>query len=444
MSNPIQQQIDKVAEKWNNSKENDNLKLIRFFRGKQDKELIDSFFLYMLGVDTPINDIAFVFETSFKNPAQFSKELVKELEALIDEWNHSNKEGIEHFDILWKADYTNRHPRNSAGLFLDNFKNLVDELELSSKVFAVAIFSRLDIYQNPKALTWLEDAMQLMMHKNIRLVIEEDQNQSLTQGLKERWKSAIGTIWCEFNLDNAMEQIAGMGDPNDPSTDFRLYFLKLFKAIEKRKKEEVKEYSEKCLKIATRNLSKDINWTSQIVTVYLALAGDQVGHNHKGRALELAGSANQVAINAKDKMPKELGYRLIGQTYMYKGTLLYSDNSNKKALENFEQAVFYYRECEDVLFLMESHRMAAYVLEKMNEKKREFQHLISGFQLHKKLTPEALAGTSFPYLVKQLTETGHEETPVEEIEQVMTQLYGVKWREAIKNPKKYYKQNYLN
>ena len=136
-SNPIQQRIEQLGEKWELTKDDTNIKLVRLLYENNEEEMMDCFFNYMLGVDTEVDDIPVKFETPFTNQASFSTDLVTELTEVIEVWNASNKgEGIEDFKIDFVLDNQYEKHENKALHFIHNFSNCRRKIGLQRRVYS--------------------------------------------------------------------------------------------------------------------------------------------------------------------------------------------------------------------------------------------------------------------------------------------------------------------
>ena len=114
-------------ELWAVSKSNRSARLIRITSKPDEEDMVDTFFTYMVAVDTPILDIAFHFESQYTDDEEFSKSLLNELDETITVWNTSKKEeGIDFEEIDWKPDYDSHLVKEYgwAGVFTYNFNRL--------------------------------------------------------------------------------------------------------------------------------------------------------------------------------------------------------------------------------------------------------------------------------------------------------------------------------
>lgn len=139
-SNPIQQRMEQVGEMWNDALKNQDVKVILLRVKKDEEDMIEAFFDYMLGVDTDIADIAIQFQTPINETDTFSKELVEELAAMVNEWNTADKkEDFPFTAIHWAPDYTQTNDKNPAQLFIRNLNSFSNQLKLEDDIYVAPI-----------------------------------------------------------------------------------------------------------------------------------------------------------------------------------------------------------------------------------------------------------------------------------------------------------------
>ncbi|MFD2909224.1 hypothetical protein ACFSX9_10850 [Flavobacterium ardleyense] len=432
-SNPIQQRIEQLGEKWEDTKDDTNIKLVRLLYEKNEEEMMDCFFNYMLGVDTDVDDIPVKFETLFTDQASFSTDLVTELAEVIEVWNASNKgEGIEDFKIDFVLDNQyEKHP-NKALHFIHNFSNCIDLLGLEEDQYGVAIIT--DTYSEPSKLKqWLKDALKVIDSKKVRILIAEENSFPIHFDDFDENNKKVVTIVCDLEMDKAIEQVAAMGDPRDPATSFRVEFTKMYQAIEKRKKAETEKHGNNCIGIALKNAEKDPYWITQIVTVYTALSNDQIGHKDFKKAIKFADLAVTAAQKCEGQIDDEISLRLVGQTLLYRGSLFCQEKEWFNASTDFTKSEESYTKCRDVVMGIESCRMAAYAFNKIGYSKEAAGYLTKGFEISEHATPEVVKASSFPLLINALMKTGGVSLSIERIENHLQTIYGDGWKEYIAN-----------
>jgi hypothetical protein len=432
-SNPIQQRIDKLGEKWNVVKENKKLRLVRLLYEDNEEEMIDCFYNYMLGVNTPIEDIPIKFESSITDSKTYSQDLLLELEEIVNIWNRAEKsKDIEDIEIKFVPDYTYEKDKNRALHFIHNFSNLINSFELDDDQYGVIILT--DTYSNPSKLKkWLNDALKVMHNDKVKILIAEKNTAGQNFDSFGDYDPIVTTIVCNLEMDKAISQVAAMGNPRDPATSFRVEFMKMFQSIEKRKKAETEKYGDNCIAIALKNAEKDPYWLTQIVTVYTALSNDQIGYKDFKKAISFANLAVAAAQKTVGQVDDEISLRLIGQTSLYRGSLFCQIKDWFKAVEDFVQAKEHYKKCNDVVMGIESCRMASFASEKSGISKQEKEYLAEGFVIAENASVEVIKSSSFPLLIHAILRISNFEIETSRVKKLSHTVYGDEWESYIEN-----------
>src|SRR5678815_1866019 len=107
-SNPIHQRIELLTEKWEAIIREPNVSIVRIKARDNEKEMVDTFYTYLLGVDTNNHDIPIIFNSIYRGDTQYSKALLTELEEMINIWNDADKSNVEVVidQLEWKPDYS--------------------------------------------------------------------------------------------------------------------------------------------------------------------------------------------------------------------------------------------------------------------------------------------------------------------------------------------------
>jgi len=117
-SNPIEQRIEQIVYEWDISKTDSQARVVRILSQRDEQDIVDTFFTYMIATDTDIMDIAFHFDAMYTNDEEYTKSLLEELKETITIWNTNQK-------IDWEVDYNIGKEMGWAGVFTANFNKLV-------------------------------------------------------------------------------------------------------------------------------------------------------------------------------------------------------------------------------------------------------------------------------------------------------------------------------
>lgn len=431
-SNPIQQRMEQLGEMWNDSVKNAEIKVVLIRVAKNEEEMIEAFFDYMLGVDTDIMDIAIQFQTPINEPETFSRELVEELAALVNEWNTADKkESFPFTAIHWAPDYAVPADKNTASLFVKNVNRLTSQLDLAEEVYVAPI---LFLYTSDakKANDWIKNVIEATLHPQIKIVITDTFEEPLFNTCLEKYPGLIVLLTPEFNMPQVMQQLAAMGNPNDPETKYRFAFMKLTNAVAAQKSGEIKDHAGNCIRIASENIDKNPYWIGQIMAVYFTLGIYEVSVKEFEKAIDYATKALDTALSTIGKISDEMSFRNIGQAAMFRGSLYCQQEEWEKAMEDFNSSDIYYGNCKDYILRIEALRMKAYAAKKCGIAKEEVNCLVAATRLGSMLNPSLAEASSYRIVLQSLLLTRFQkELPIDELNGIVTPLLGDDWEETI-------------
>jgi hypothetical protein len=434
-SNPIQQRIELICEKWEDSKKEKASRVVRLQCEPDEADMVDTFYTYMVGVDTPIADIAFLFDTACTDLRMFSTYLLIELEEIMNIWNNSQKdERIDFVPIRWKADYSLQKDKNSAAMFVDNFNKLAKEMDLPRGLHAVAVFR--NPLQNKDLLTWFEQAMALTIAPSVKLLIHDTVNEPTFNPLA-RYAPLFTTMRLNLNMPKAMEQVAAMGDPLDPATQYRQLFMKMINAMDAGKESETEEKGKECIAFATQLLGRDPYWITQVIVVYTALANDKIRYKKKKESLSYANQAVETATASKVYFENDTASVLLAQTLMFRATIHYVQDNLAESLADYEVAFELYKTLGNLPLAIEASRMAGKIAIKLSQKTKASGILTEGLLLGQHMDLETARGSTYAGVLELLLQTNYTRLiSMNEIETIATRTYGDDWVNVVNNWKR--------
>jgi hypothetical protein len=256
-SNPIQQRMDLFVERWESAVAQKDINIIHIHAEDNEKDMVDTFYTYLLGVDTTNHDIPVIFDSIYYSDEQYTSDLLKELEELLNLWNNSNKDQLttKTDSIDWRPDYTLEKMDNPASLFIENMNRLATYLSLEKGSYLAAVL-RVSFTQVQTFTNWLNFALKAGMNAKFKIVIDDSVSNPFYTKIADKYPDKIITLNPRLDMDNAMQQVAAMGNPNDPAVQYRQAYVKLMQAIEKRKEKDAEKHAAACIEIAIKNLKK--------------------------------------------------------------------------------------------------------------------------------------------------------------------------------------------
>lgn len=437
MSNSIQHIADNMLSMWEEAIRNP-VKMVRIVINPGDEIMIKAFYDYMLAIDSDEEDMVFVLECLFFNPATFSKELLEYVETQIILWNESKKPGNIVFEhIEWKPDYNIEDKENQAMLAVSNFNRLTEILVGDINVKCSFIFDVGEVSDNESCKEWFRQALSLPFHKQMIWGIADIKGFEYFNKFPTLFPHDFISIYPPIDIDGAMEQLAEQAanyDRNDPAASkFRLALIKLMNSVKKGDSAQTDRYSKECLDMALVNVKNDINWLSQFVTVYTILYTDKIIRKDMDAALYFSGKAIESARLGIGKLDPSLAFRLLGNTLFGKGGILVRKSEWTEAAEVYQQAADAYKNCKDYLMQAEALRISGWCWEKKHEDGCAADCYIEGFRLIEKLSSDLIRNSSYPLLLLSLLHNSKrmEILSDDEMEKILSKVLGSDWKDYL-------------
>lgn len=437
MSNSIQHIADNMLSVWEEAIRNP-VKMVRIVINPGDEIMIKAFYDYMLAIDSDEEDMVFVLECPFFNPATFSKELLEYVETQIILWNESKKPGNIVFEhIEWKPDYNIEDKENQAMLAVSNFNRLTEILVGDINVKCSFIFDVGEVSDNESCKEWFRQALSLPFHKQMIWGIADIKGFEYFNKFPTLFPHDFISIYPPIDIDGAMEQLAEQAanyDRNDPAASkFRLALIKLMNSVKKGDSAQTDRYSKECLDMALVNVKNDINWLSQFVTVYTILYTDKIIRKDMDAALYFSGKAIESARLGIGKLDPSLAFRLLGNTLFGKGGILVRKSEWTEAAEVYQQAADAYKNCKDYLMQAEALRISGWCWEKKHEDGCAADCYIEGFRLIEKLSSDLIRNSSYPLLLLSLLHNSKrmEILSDDEMEKILSKVLGSDWKDYL-------------
>lgn len=435
-TNPVQQRMEYLADLWNNLPIHKH-KIICATIDMQDVEMMNAFYWYMLGIDAPFADIAILFESEFADIDTYSLALVRELERMVNVWNEMEMSPeIIKEPIDWKPDYSIFDKKNEARLFVENINRLTDKLPLDKHQYIVANLLMPHLKMESRIRDWMSNLLELELSSKIRILITNIKQDKTYNGLLlsskgvYEWKPDIDT-------PNVMSQMAAMGNPLDPGTEYRYCFVKMINAIGKQDYKKTIELGETCIKIATGNVEKDPYWISQIVVIQITLSNEDYRNKKEKDALLRADKAIANGMLMPEIIGEELGCTVLAQAQFNKASLFCSGKKWKEAYPIFVDAAGNFTKSHIFISALEAYRMAGFCANKKGSSDEELENLYKGFQISENINDETLRMTTFPMLIYQLIKLNYKEyLSYNELDKKSKKVFGENWEEIINSLKK--------
>lgn len=432
-NNPIQDRVNQLLQKWTVAINTPEVKIVRILSEHDEEDMINTFFEYMLAIDSDQEDFVMVLQEPFSGHEVYAKHLLEEIEEEINQWNTAKiPESIPFKTIEWKPDYSLGSITNAAQLLVKNLNNFANYLIPDQKT-KVSIIIRMYQVGKREAYRWLDDLLEVETAPHLVFGISDTLTNKIFDKLENNNPKLVYTIYPELDMDGAVEQLTALGDPNAAETPYRTSLVKLMNAVKNRKKDEVQEHAKKCLDIAVKEVKKDPNWLTQIVTVYTVMYNDLIGYKKYTKAIYFAGKAVEASLWSKKLIDPEMANRLIGQTHTGRGALFSVKKKWGTALEDYVAAHEAYTACNDYIMQAETLRLCGWACEKMGSKTEALKYYVKGYDLVYKLTPDLIRNSTFPFILKKLINSAGrlEYISDEKMDEDLIPVWGESWQSEV-------------
>jgi tetratricopeptide (TPR) repeat protein len=435
-SNPIQQRMEMLVEKWEAVRIQPDVNVVRIHAQNNEKDMVDAFYTYLLGVDTENNDIPIIFNSIYHDDDQYARALLEELADMIETWNIAGKDNIEveiaHLD--WQSDYQLVDDNNPVYMFVENINRLAVHLNLGDDVFLVPVL-RVS-FTKPDAISrWLHLGIKAGINPKVKILVDDTASNPFYQGLVEKDAGNVATLIPDLDMDNAMQQVAAMGKPDDPGVQYRKAFVSLVQSIEKRKEKDAEKFADTCIDIATKNLEKNPYWIGQLIAVNAALANDQVGYRNYRKAIDYSTRGVEAAMKSKEIVTDEFIHRkFIAQAVMLRASLYTVNKEWAKAIEDFTTAADHYTYTNDMMLAMEAYRMSGYANNKLGDDDAACKALAEAVSISKQIPEHIIKFTTFAGVIELLFQINNlKYISNQEVQDAAWFVYGDDWMKEIKN-----------
>jgi hypothetical protein len=433
MNNPIEKRFQELVVKWSGAIQTKDVKVVRIHAQHDESVFVRDFFQYMLAIDSNQEDLVFLMMSPWSENATFSEVLLEELEETIDLWNAADKPAsLSTEKIEWKPDYSIGEERNKAALFAKNINALANHI-VPEKETIVSFILTMPFAHVKRANDWLEDLVVAGLEDHVRIGIADADTNPIFERLATSLRKEVFTLYPRIDMDGAMEEVAALGNPNDPETGYRKHLAKLMNGVKDRDEKKVKINSRKCLDIASKNVAKDTNWLGQVALIYTTLYNDQIGYKDYKRAYFFADKAVEAGTLSIGRVEPATAYRVLGQTLLGRGTIAKLLNEEEKAAEDYFMAITCYERCNDHMMQIESIRLFADEAENSPRRDEVLPQLVNAFNLIDHIPPATITQSTIPWVMKKLIEWPKRELEVSDyaLKEKLTPIFGDPYFEKI-------------
>lgn len=299
MSNAIQQIADRMLFLWEDAV-SEPIKLIRILINAGDESMLEAFYDYLLALDTHQDNMVFTIDVPFTSIDTYSKEVIEFVHKQVKNWNNSEKPSDIIFETVdWTPDFHFADEGNPAALAVRNFDLLTSRMVYDREVKCCFVFNIAGTYNFKECRKWFENALKLPFKRQMVWGVADVIGKEQFSSLETISPEEVISIRPQIDMDAAAEQLAEQAlneDKSDPvAAQFRLALIRLLNSVKAKDEKKTEQYAKECLDIALENVTKDINWLSQFVTVYTILYTDKLVRKEYDDAIYFCDKAIEAA-----------------------------------------------------------------------------------------------------------------------------------------------------
>ena len=402
----------------------------------------------MMGIDSPINDIAILFETEFIQYDCFGTNLIRELEGTVNLWNRAEfPENVNKISVDWKPDYS-LSEKHEVTLFVNNINALAASLQLPKERLLIANLIIPHQNRDKQVRKWISGLAGSNLSPQVKILLTDYTVKPVFEQTAIDHPYDIYTWEPHIDSEHVTSQVAAMGDPLAPDTEYRFRLINMMNAIGRNEHKKAVSEGEKCLAIANSYADKDPYWIPQVVVIHIALSNEEYKNKNESKALERADKAIAMGGLAPGAMGEQTGCAVFAQALINKGTLYCFMKKWKEATPLYEMAATNFEKSNIHVSAMETYRMTGYCAAKNGDSIRALENLVKGYHVSNHLEDKDLQRGTFSLLIVQLLKEDYKEYISEEdLSARMEAIFGEDWRNAIKtawkntDPEQLYEDN---
>ncbi len=424
--NPIAQLVTKIQQKWNEDVvPNDAIKLARWLIKPEQARLYEGFLRLESTANGSIPDMTIVLLTSFTDKNTHSKNLCKdwianfkkEKDAIAQESNFTWE--VEEFEEKLETE-------NSDLVLLEMIKSFQKALPEKDRIVTLCLFPY-EIEDVKEYAKWLHNMLKLELPEYGRFMIFDFAKERHFDRLYKVHEDIAKTLAVSLDLQGAMAKLASMGDPNDPEIQFRTCLMNMSKQVEKKNLTGVQQWGNKGLEVTQRSGQK-----STYATAHTIYAGMLFGFKEYEQIDNLLIKGLAIAKQGL-QMGEDTCKPIIIQSYGFMASSKQMQKKKEKAAKLFCKQADTAKEYGFSEMALNAWWLAASVIKKKD--KTHYNAIIEEAYKHgATLDKEKLKATAMPFLASDyysLLEKRSKYKACKEVDTLMKEIEGEKWREGI-------------
>ncbi len=436
--------LDQLADDWEAGAYLDQIRIFRWKVKTENYRVIETFVERESSEAGVLPHIFIRFETAFQFADQYGKELQQAFRAMV----HEDRKWLEEEGLEMKWEGVKGQQGTHTSQYLVNELSTFARINELEESLLVAFLVPKEIADVDAWKNWVVDAGDSGIPANVRLLIVDTEEEPIFEELSQQNSLFIYSSQPNLDLEAVMEELAAMGDKNDPGVQYRMAFVRLTQAAGKADWKGIRTYSGEASTIARKE-----NWPHLVATVHMTVAGAETqderyedARENYQKALDEA-LVGQKDIEGQDEYVRMACGKVAIQALLGQGTAYIAVNEYTHAAHTYEMAATYAKQFEGeegpppeemdsqyALYCLEAWRMAAYCREAEKQYQEAWECNEKALEAGSKLNEQSRMHSTLPYvgqaLLRLTQKTGNHDQHYP-LEERLNALLGEGWEEKV-------------
>lgn len=423
--NPVAIRISKLQKIWAEATEKvPGYNLARWVIHNEDVDFLNGFLKLESTSHGNVDDIFVVLFTPFGSKETFAK-------MLISDWLDMYKQGLEEEPQpnAWNFD-TYREKLNNlsqgdvgASLLIEMLHDFSKYASGETRALVVTLIPR-SISENDAYAKWISAFIgRNDFAYSVKFAIVDYAEHNYFESVNTIDNRKVITV-APPNLDmrGAVNELAAMGNPNDPQVQFRTCMMKMGEATGNNKRQELDYWGLKLIDAGQRSGDQ-----SMFASAHLIYGGFLMHFPAREETQQMLQKAEAIAKRAVQQDANHI--IILIQIYGYMGALASMHNEHMEALGYFIKQANLSKEHNQLANAISAYKTIIYLCHTHGFAAEYLEHLQNGYLLGLELTDDDLSVTDYSFIAYHYIDAYHYKLPDETaaLRQRMENLFGVNW-----------------
>ena len=422
--NPVAIRISKLQKIWAEATEKvPGYNLARWVIHNEDVDFLNGFLKLESTSHGSVDDIFVVLFTPFGSKETFAK-------MLISDWLDMYKQGLEEESQpnAWNFD-TYREKLNNlsqgdvgASLLIEMLHDFSKYASGETRALVVTLIPR-SISENDAYAKWISAFIgRNDFAYSVKFAIVDYAEHNYFESVTIDNRKVITVAPPNLDMRGAVNELAAMGNPNDPQVQFRTCMMKMGEATGNNKRQELDYWGLKLIDAGQRSGDQ-----SMFASAHLIYGGFLMHFPAREETQQMLQKAEAIAKRAVQQDANHI--IILIQIYGYMGALASMHNEHMEALGYFIKQANLSKEHNQLANAISAYKTIIYLCHTHGFAAEYLEHLQNGYLLGLELTDDDLSVTDYSFIAYHYIDAYHYKLPDETaaLRQRMENLFGVNW-----------------